>query len=532
MERTQTAVCIVGGGPVGLAMALLLDRHGVNTVLLEQNQQTTTHPKARGLFSRSMEMLRQLGIEERVRRRGLPEDADTTLVVESLVGMVYGQVRAEPDPHLSPSWKAVVAQDAVEEELFEALRAAPKADVRFGVRFEKFVEAEETVVVHGRDTFGNDVVVECTYLMAADGAASMVRDQAGISMLGEHTLAVYANDYWRADLSALPITRTHIGFQTIPSDGSPPSVILNTNGTDRWLTLTRLELRDGERWTPWTDDELVEIIRTQVGLPDLQPEILGRTIWRMASQVAESYRSSRIFLVGDAAHRIPPTGGFGLNTGLQDVHNLAWKLALVLRGEADERLLDTYEVERKPIAESNARWSEGNSPRWPHLVAAVRSGNQDRIDFWIEDLENHFHNVGRALGFCYDTGAVIPDGTVPIPLVSRTYTPSDRPGGRFPHVWLDDDRTRTTIDWFDTTFVLVTGSEAAPWKEAVQAVPARDAGLVVHRELPGIGDTEGFHVSERGALLVRPDGHVAWRAPWLPDDPSAELDRVLDQLLH
>jgi hypothetical protein len=250
----------------------------------------------------------------------------------------------------------------------------------------------------------------------------------------------------------------------------------------------------------------------------------------MSRQVATQFRRGRVFLAGDAGHRFPPTGGYGLNTGVQDAHNLAWKLAFVIKGLAS-RLLDTYDIERRPIAESNADFSLGNSFRIPMVVEAIRRGNPDEIAFRINDMDNHIHSVGQSLGFSYEQGGVIPDGTIARPLDPRTYHPSDRPGGRFPHLWLDLARQHSTLDWFDQEFVIVAGPLGSEWLEAGRRLSEKLSIPIGLRTLPLPNPHDGIQMGMRGTVLVRPDGHVAWRMPWLPSDPEKELATALSTLL-
>jgi hypothetical protein len=251
----------------------------------------------------------------------------------------------------------------------------------------------------------------------------------------------------------------------------------------------------------------------------------------MSAQVAQSYRQGRVFLAGDAAHRFPPTGGLGMNTGIQDAHNLAWKLALALRGQVGDGLLDSYETERRPVAVSNTDWSVGNNARMAELFAAIRDGNEDRIGFWLDDMANHYHFAGRSLGFSYPAGAVIPDASTAEQLDSRFYRPTDRPGARYPHVWLDRDYRHSTLDWFERRFVLVTGPLGDAWRDAAATAGARLGLDLDLRRLPEPGHGRGVHTGPRGAALVRPDGHVAWRLPWLPRDPATELHDALTTVL-
>ena len=533
-DKMTTDVLIVGGGPVGLTTALLLDRFGIDCVLVERHESTTTYPKARGIYQRSMELMRKLGVEDAIRNRGLPPGSDSIIICESLAGREIARTVPEPIYEaLTPSWKCMVSQDVVEEELHAAALGCKHARVLYSTECVALDERSEAVEVGVRDLgSGQESVWTARYVVAADGAASPIRDSLGIRMVGPDLIGVWANEFWRADLSGLRSIRDAWVFQTIPADDSHPvAQVLNTNGTDRWLTSMHVGAAQDERDRPWSEGELVEIIRRQVGIADLKVDLLGGTVWRMSSQVAASFRRGRVFLAGDAAHCLSPVGGFGLNTGFEDPHNLVWKLALVLRGQASTTLLDTYEQERRPVAESNARWSERNSRRGGG-VAAMRSGNQDRIAFWIRELAKGYHIAGRSLGYVYEEGAIIPDGTIPEPVSDASYIPTDRPGSRFPHVWVDLARRRSSLDWFDTSFVVVCGPMADSWREAGTKVSTRIDAPVQVTTVPDAAPDSGLHIGLRGAALVRPDGHVAARMPWVPDDPEAWLGRALSSLLH
>lgn len=532
-KEKKTDVVIVGGGPVGLAMALLLDRFGVDFVLLERNTTTTTHPKSRGCFARTMELFRQWGIEDKVRARGLPPGTDVFLYVESMAGKEYGRTAPEPDTGLTPAWKSQVAQDVIEEELFAAVRNSKHGKILFGTELLAFEDHGDGISVRSRALDGEVVeAISARYLVAADGAGSNVRRACGITVDGPSTLAVMANDYWRADLSHLPIARQGAGFRVLNEKlGLPPSVILNTNTRDRWLTVSRVGWEKDDRESPWTDEQVEEMARIQTGIPDLKVEVINRDVWRMSRQVACAFRKGNVFLVGDAAHRFPPAGGMGLNSGVQDAHNLAWKLAYVLRGRASDRFLDSYDAERRPVANSNADWSVGNRTRIVHAEDAIRSGNQDNIDFWITDTNRHLHSLGQVLGFSYEQGAVISDGTVPRPLDPENYQPSDRPGSRFPHLWLDTARKHSTLDWFDRDFVLVAGHDGQAWVDAVDTLSGRLECPLQVRKMPSTDARDGFRMGPRGAVIVRPDGHVAWRMPYVPADPAEEITSALQRIL-
>jgi putative polyketide hydroxylase/tetracenomycin A2 monooxygenase-dioxygenase len=530
----RVPVFIVGGGPVGLAMALLLERFGIRCTVAEKSATTTDHPKSRGCLARTMEIFRQWGIEQRVRERGLPDESDVFVFVNSIAGREFGRTRPEPNLGQTPAWKSMVAQDVVEEEILRELSNARHASVRFGLEVLSFEESEDGVKVQTQSLeTGERTEWQALYLIAADGAASATRRAAGIEMEGPATLAVMSNEYWHGDLSQLPSTRDSAGFWVMPeTPGVPQATILNGNGRDRWLTVTRIGGSSDERERPWTEEEFAAISRAHAGVPDLPVRMISRSIWRVSRQVAQTFRRNRVFIVGDAAHRFPPTGGFGLNSGVQDAHNLAWKLAFVLKGWAADRLLDTYCSERRPIAQSNALFSYGNRHRLDITEDAIRSGDEDRIAFWINDMDNHTHSIGQGLGFSYEEGAVIPDGTVAQPVHPRRYEPNDRPGGRFPHLWLDPGRKHSTLDWFDRDLTLVTGPLADEWRDAGKQVAEEVEVPLSVRRLPQADRRDGFQLGMRGAVLVRPDGHVAWRMPWTPSEPARALAGALSTLLH
>jgi 2-polyprenyl-6-methoxyphenol hydroxylase-like FAD-dependent oxidoreductase len=531
----RTSIMIVGGGPVGLAMGLLLDRFGIDAVIVEKSPTTTDHPKSRGCWVRTMEIFRQWGIEQAIRDRGLQDKSDMFVQVESIAGREISRSRPEPNLGQTPSWKSLVAQDAVEEEIYKVIEHSNLVQVHFSTEFVGFEEVEDGVICEIRsvDT-GRTEHWHAKYLLACDGAGSRTRRNAGIEMEGPATLSVILNEYWKGDLSHLPLAREAAGYMVYSNQpGMPPRAsILNTNGKDRWLSLIQIGWEKDERPRPWTDAEMIEIIRTHTGVPDLEVTLLNRSIWRMSRQVAANFRNRRVFLVGDAAHRFPPTGGFGLNSGVQDAHNLAWKLVYVLRGLASEKLLDSYDVERRPVAQSNADFSYGNMIRFRRIDDAVRSGNEDRIRFWVNDLDNHLHSIGQALGFSYEAGAVIPDGTPRGGHLTRVYTPTDRPGGRFPHIWLDMARKHSTLDWFDKDFTVVAGPLGDVWMEAGRDVGEKTGLPINVHKLPNAHDSDGIHMGLRGAVLVRPDGHVAWRMPYIPSDPARELAGALQTVLH
>ncbi|MDN3057010.1 FAD-dependent monooxygenase [Streptomyces sp. SRF1] len=503
-------VLVVGGGPVGMSLALLLDRFGVPSLLVERRASTTTHPKARGCHARTMEQFRVWGIEDRIRRAGLPQESDVACWCESLNGPLVAYTQPAPSVN-TPAPRSIVPQDAVEEALDHALSTRPGAQVRRLTELVSFVQDEEGVTARVRSVAdGDEFAVRAQYLVGCDGANSRVRGLLGIEMDGPELLHLMANHYYRADVGHLPHVRSAIGFLVRPSDRSRPDVNVLATGPDgdRWLAVQKLEM--GEE--PISEERLIELVREYWEIPDLHVERINVMNWRMSAQVAKRFRKGRVFLAGDAAHRFPPAGGNGLNSGVQDVHNLAWKLVMALSHQGGDALLDTYESERRPVAQSNTDFAIRNQERMDTMDEAIRHRHEDP-QAWRDlllDMDNQLHSEGQSMGYVYNDGAIVDDGSFLPPYDSRHYWPTDRPGARFPHFWMDVEKTESSIDWFDTSFVLVCGPDGEGWHQAGEALRADGAVPLEVRKLPHL--LGPVSIGRDGAVLVRPDGHVAWRA--------------------
>jgi len=533
MASDDVPVTIVGGGPVGLSMALALARLGVTSRVLEQRETTTDHPKARGLFPRALEIFRQWSVEAPIRARGLPPGSDSFAVLDGLEREL-GRSPPEPFADQGPSRKSLVAQDAVEEALVARLADYPQAQVLWNTRaVSGEIDAGGATVTAEDVKTGETRVWRSAHVIGADGGAGFAARMAGIAYEGPPQLALMLNTYFRADLSAFATMREVAGMIFTRHEGyaGAPYTFLNTNGADRWLMLERIGAQVDERPRPLTDAETIETLRAVLRQPDLDIRIINQAVWRLTRRVAARFREGPVFLAGDAAHRFPPTGGLGLNSGIEDVHNLAWKLAFVLAGKAPDRLLDSYDAERRPIANANADMALTNGARFQKFTDAAVSGNQDKLNFWLKDMQNHTNSIGHVLGFVYEAGALIPDGSTPPPRTPRTYNPTDRPGSRFPHFWLDAERTRSSLDLFDRDMVLVVGKAGDAWADAAATVSARRGlPIGVHR----LGDVDpalNIAMGPTGAALVRPDGVTAWRIGWPEPDPVAVLGAAVERVL-
>ena len=383
---------------------------------------------------------------------------------------------------------------------------------------------------------GEDYTIDADYLVGADGVWSKVRDLLGYRLEGEAGLAYSINTYFKADLSKWISDRPSSLYWI--SDASRAGVLQPLDGGDRWLCQIGLSgdvaIKDN-----WTEDDSNQWVREAVGDDTVPVEILKILPWMMSATVANKFRSGPVFLTGDAVHQLPPTGGFGMNSGIQDSHNLSWKLAAVINGWADARLLDTYEDERKSIAHGNASWSQTNFAAVQRVTRAAMSGNPDEAQAAVERAHHYGNWMGNEFSFGYDSAAIVPDGTEPPQVDNATedYIPTARPGHRAPHLELEGPDGRFSIlNLFEKKMVLLAGHEGTPWvdgaKGAANDVPlgAWCIGPDGDFKDPDNNWLEAYGIEPSGALMVRPDGHVAWRSAAGNNDPAGTISAVLTNL--
>lgn len=528
-------VLIAGGGPVGLTASILLSRHGVRSLLVERHPGTAIVPKSRGINARTMEMYRQCGLEAAIRDAGLATERTGLIVwAETLAGKeIERRVPGRATPAnmaVTPTRNCLCAQDDLEPVLRRFAEDSKLGELRFSTELTALTYDERGVsgVLLDRAS-GTERAIRARYLIAADGAQSRVRRQLGARMAGEERIYDSVNILFHADLTQWVEHRpAALYFIEQPE---LRGTFLTINGTDRWGFLIHSLEQYGFKPDDFTPEVCTRLVRQAAGVPDLPVSILGVSPWVASAIVADRYRDGPVFLAGDAAHEMPPTGGFGLNTGVQDVHNLAWKLAAVLRGGADPALLDSYHPERQPLAETITRAS---------LANALSMGRTNRVTSAVLPRREFLNEQGLIFGITYTSNAVIPDGTPPVSVADPTteYAPNARPGSRAPHVWLQRGAERlSTIDLFRAHFTLLAGKNGQAWVDAARKVawPSWPPLLAYRIGADLIDPDNNWHtvygVQPDGAVLIRPDGYVAWRSASAVRDAQHSLSEVATRLL-
>lgn len=588
MAISEVQVLIVGGGAVGLTASSYLASLGISSLLVERHPSTSHLPKAHYINQRTMELYRQLGMDEVIYAHGpAPENMGKVVWHTSLGGdgpldarviheedAMGGGRYAETYARNSAARGTNIPQLRLEPVLRDFAEKANPGHVLFSHEFRSYVETADgiTATILDRNT-GAEFTVKALYIIAAD-AGKTLGPSLGIKMVGPTNLADYMGIYFAADLSQyIPDDRslmrviTHAGAA---SAGQPSGGLL-AQGPNNWD-------RHCEEWAvgwgfapddPARHDEADMERKIKDFLKvDVPIEIKLISHWTLEAVVADCFRVGRVFLAGDAAHKHTPFGGLGLNSGVQDAHNLCWKLALVIQGVADKKLLDSYEPERRPVVERNAQNSitafqnhqilmsamgtvpgapiEVNTMAFTQLFADSTDGALRRArlaNVFAATSPSEYAPQDLEMGYCYQSAAVVDDGT-PLPArdpIGSAYRASTHPGCRLPHAWLHiDGAAVSTLDLIEgTNFLLLTGSEGAAWKSAAAKVAA-NGNVPIRTVVIGpdgdATDPSGTweqlrEVATSGALLIRPDGHIAFRTEALPTDPQTVLQAAIDHVI-
>jgi len=526
-------VLIVGGGPVGLALAGDLGWRGVDCLLVEQSDGSIYQPRMDMVGVRTMEFCRRWGLVSAVEGSAYPRDyPQDNIYLTSLTGYELGRERfpgigQAPPPPQSPQRRERCPQNMF-DPILRAFAASQKTvTMRYRTRLASFTQAADRVMatVENAET-GAREQISSRFIVGCDGARSLVRETLGIPMRGNPALTYTTNVIFRCpDLLSLHDKGKAYRHILIGPEGTW-STIVAINGGDQW----RFSIIGNSAQREYTTAEIEAAIRRAVGR-DFEFEILSVLPWIRRELVAETYRNGRGFIAGDAAHAMSPTGGFGMNTGIGDAIDLSWKLAAVLQGWGGDGLLESYTVERQPVGARNVAEASGNLRRMlsvgihPDIADDTRQGAETRKKVgteFSEMMRHEWFTLGIHLGYRYDGSPICwPDGTPPPPDVARTYEQTARPGHRAPHAWLADGRS--TLDLFGRGFMLLgfgaTAADAAPLVEA-----ARERHVPV--EFAPLAEPNIAALYQRKFVLVRPDGHVAWRDDRIPEDPLRVIDVV------
>jgi 2-polyprenyl-6-methoxyphenol hydroxylase-like FAD-dependent oxidoreductase len=546
---TDVPVLVVGAGPTGLMAALLLEQQGVTTRIVERRPGPQRAPAAHVVNARTLEICRQAGVDMAAAAKAAadPEEAGQVVWVMRLGGRVLGRLpfehQGDDQLAVTPTPLRNLSQNRFEPLLLDALARRAGREPMWGQEWISSTDDGERVTTRLREVAsGREQQVTSGYVVAADGAGSGVRKSLGIDVQGPAGIQSFVMVHFGARLRGIPeVPPGVLFFLCDPRSRGGVFIVHDLDREGVYMIPYDPECESLADYDPQRCEKLVREGLEDPGLP-LEIQHVGS--WTMTAQVADRYRERRILLAGDAVHRFPPTGGLGLNSGVQDAHNLAWKLAAVLHGHAAPALLDSYERERRPVARANADQSLRNALRLlevPRALGIVDSldescrrveaalGDADalaRVRDAIEAQAEHFDMPGLQLGFCYEEGALLRGpGDVAPPLRVRRLAPTGCPGARLPHAWLRGGESlldRVPLD----RFLLVTGPEGGGWVEALASVgaPPSDSLLLSAELLPDLPHwLELAGIQPSGALLVRPDQHVAWRSPALVGDASAGL---------
>ncbi|WP_131738438.1 FAD-dependent monooxygenase [Actinomadura roseirufa] len=526
MDET-VPVLIVGGGYAGLASALFLAHHGVRSVLVDRHPTVSVQGRARGINQRTMELYRPLGIEPGIRAAGRPFDGESGVVrCESLAGewqWLLGDEARTSLPDLTACEFEMADQRTVEPLLIEAARARG-ADIRFGTRCLSVEADADGVTAVTRAGDGEQRVLRAEYVIAADGFRGAIGPSQGIVREGPGATQSWVTFVVRADLSEIITKRAMFWIVSNPEIGGFAS-FLSTAVEDQWAVSFTY---DPEKESPadFTAERCAPAARAVLGA-DVPFEILDIACWEEAVGIADRFRAGRVFLAGDSAHVWPPAGAMGANAAVQDAHNLAWKLAATIKGWASDALLDSYEAERRPVAQA---------------LAGITVRRQE-ARFGNGPVEDDVDDTLCTFGQRYHSSAVI--GAEHDGVYGDSVHQGALPGTRAPHLWLDLDESGVALhDLFHDAFVLLTGPDGEAWTDAANEIAAQ-AGfpLRAYRVGPSssradLADLEGawdtrYGLGGDGAVLVRPDGYIAWRRPaGTQGDPKAQLTEALHRILR
>lgn len=593
--ENNTPVIIVGAGPAGLFSSILLSRSGIANVVLERRSTIVQAPAAHVINTRTIEILREAGIPMQV-LEDIASDANVDQIIwaANMFSPVIGTLRANGDIDSQTRRKNAssvrimnISQNRLEAILLEYARSYELADIRYGHNWLAHKQGDQVMTCQINNTkTGQDYVLSGQYLIGADGANSAVARSLDIVKTGPESIADLFNITIRADLSALEGIEKNLLYWCLDPDCMGTMIVHDPKSVAVFMVPVFLQWENIETYT---EAYCRNLIRNVIGT-DIPFEITFKGLWHMTAQVAEEYQRGNIFLVGDSAHRFPPTGGLGLNTGVADAHNLAWKLAAVIKGACPPKILETYEAERKPVAQKNCEVSVRNfhkmddvirafdlDPSKMDMIARLRNNAvlkacpafvskfalgavykmlrqkinaplqktqkgqalKARISTEINNQEEHFNMLGLEIGYIYPSGLLIDHTACETPQSSvMTYVKTTGAGARLPHIWVQEGETPMSAHdllGYDC-YTLFVNSAAKKWMAKLEGqFKSRALGLNIipmHDKKYEIDPrlwAAFWELDTGGLLLVRPDGHIAWRAVQAVKSPAVHIHGIMKQ---
>jgi putative polyketide hydroxylase len=551
-DHIKTPVLIIGAGPVGMMTALLLARQGIRSVLIERRSELTAHPKGRGFNARSMELFRQCGM--------LPEMIAAQPSTDSVANVAIGTGISDPELRITPFFGAhqgvrefspainvVGGQDIVELVVVSQLRRYGAVHIIYDCQLDAITQSTDGVTASAKRSDGTVLNFQANYVIAADGARSPTSQLCGRTIEQRSpVLNQNVNILFRADLSLYVDKFKSCAFLTILSKDTPGLrgilAIMSTVRSPDERTYN-VVLRPDETPDMITRDNAADWLRREIGLPDGFPiEIMSISPWDASARMIDQFRDGRIFFVGDAARTIPPAGALGMNTGLIDANNAAWRVAMAVKGFASDRFLEDYATERKAHSEMIVEAAVGNMrgavDGGPGRPGAPPGGPPPAGTHSPGSPPEPQSPIGTYFGFTYASKSVIPDGTAAQPFVPHQYIPTATPGARAPHIWLDPRYELSVLDLFGSGFILLA-ADRNDWAIAAERIgfesgfPIRSIDIRAEVRTLDIWHEwmALYGVGEDGAVLVRPDGMVAWRSANAADDAHGALTTALETII-
>ncbi|PZU04272.1 MAG: 2-polyprenyl-6-methoxyphenol hydroxylase [Gordonia sp. (in: high G+C Gram-positive bacteria)] len=535
---THADVIIVGAGPTGSALAGDLGQRGISVLLIDQTDGVIHDARLHSVSIRTMELARHWGIDQDLRNCGWPLDHPqdvvwgTSLSDPETARISWPSIADMTPPATSPTFAQRCAQRWFNPILLRFAQNQPSITTLLQWQVGTVDQDSDGVTVHATDPDGTPVEFTGSYLVAADGARSSIRRALGIETVKSSVWGTSAEVIIRSpQLKALPLAQTLGRFTVLEPAGMSIS-LLPFDGIDQFRVTVMVG--DGNI----TTEDMLAAVRKIAGT-DVDVEFKSEILpWSNRETMATRFRDGRIFLAGDAAHTMPTTGGLGMNTGILDSFDLGWKLDAALRGWAGDGLLDSYDPERRVAVAQTAALASSIYQDWvqtkrehEQFWARIETGGPDADlakselgKSLVHTFRREFNNIPASLGFWYEGSPIcLPDGTSVTDLTFSEYTPTARPGHRAPHVWLADGTS--TLDLFGPEFTLLVIGQSAADTAAFEAaahqrgVPAK----VVTITDPAVA-APMLAAYDKPYVLVRPDGHVAWRSDELPADPGVVLD--------